>query len=369
MRKVLALLLIAAMTLLAVCAAGAEEAPVIAVDTVTAKAGEEAEVSVSIRNSPGITAVRVQISFGEGLMLTGVSEGTMGKGIFMGPQTLGSPFYVVWTYGTGNVSGDGVLARLTFRVKEDAAPGWQPITVSYDPDDVYGVDLSTYTEANVTFGIVNGGVQVESGNTSCTHRYAPYVSNGDALCTEDGTKSAVCELCGNRDTVTDPGSAPGHDFSRKREETDCQVPDTGTDCRSQKAYYYSCSRCGALGTETFPGASSGAHTVGEQWFWENGIHFRRCTAEGCDYREAASACSGDTGSCSVCGHVLTAAATGETEPSVTEGTVSAESEGTAPTEPDGEKEGKGLLIAAAAALTAALAVCVILVITEIRKKR
>ena len=44
----------------------------------------------------------------------------------------------------------------------------------------------------------------------CVHEYGEYVSNGDATCTEDGTKTATCALCGYKKTVVDEGTALGH---------------------------------------------------------------------------------------------------------------------------------------------------------------
>lgn len=49
------------------------------------------------------------------------------------------------------------------------------------------------------------------------HRFTDYIFNNDAACTKDGTKTAVCDYgCGVTDTVTDTGSATGHDFSGER---------------------------------------------------------------------------------------------------------------------------------------------------------
>ncbi len=45
------------------------------------------------------------------------------------------------------------------------------------------------------------------------HRFSSYVSCGDATCTSDGTKTAKCERCDETDTVTDTGSALGHDLT------------------------------------------------------------------------------------------------------------------------------------------------------------
>ena len=44
----------------------------------------------------------------------------------------------------------------------------------------------------------------------CVHEFGEYVSNNDATCTEDGTKSATCALCGYKKTVVDEGTALGH---------------------------------------------------------------------------------------------------------------------------------------------------------------
>ena len=46
---------------------------------------------------------------------------------------------------------------------------------------------------------------------SLGHQYGNFVSNGDATCTADGTKSALCNRCGTKVTVTDSGSA-GHRY-------------------------------------------------------------------------------------------------------------------------------------------------------------
>ena len=45
---------------------------------------------------------------------------------------------------------------------------------------------------------------------SCTHDWGEYVSNQDATCKADGTKTAECDICGKKDTVTDTGSKLAH---------------------------------------------------------------------------------------------------------------------------------------------------------------
>ncbi len=42
------------------------------------------------------------------------------------------------------------------------------------------------------------------------HAFGEYVSDGNATCTEDGTKTRTCTRCGIKETVADEGSALGH---------------------------------------------------------------------------------------------------------------------------------------------------------------
>ncbi|MBQ7294801.1 MAG: InlB B-repeat-containing protein [Clostridia bacterium] len=46
--------------------------------------------------------------------------------------------------------------------------------------------------------------------TALGHSFTNYVSDGNATCTEDGTKTAKCDRCEVTDTVADEGSATGH---------------------------------------------------------------------------------------------------------------------------------------------------------------
>ena len=45
-----------------------------------------------------------------------------------------------------------------------------------------------------------------------THSFTNYISNGDATCLADGTKTAKCDRCDDTDTKTDEGTAKGHDY-------------------------------------------------------------------------------------------------------------------------------------------------------------
>ena len=48
------------------------------------------------------------------------------------------------------------------------------------------------------------------GEACAEHSFGEYVSDGNATCRSDGTKTAVCSVCGAKETVTDEGSRIGH---------------------------------------------------------------------------------------------------------------------------------------------------------------
>ncbi len=60
------------------------------------------------------------------------------------------------------------------------------------------------------------------------HIFTTYVSNGDATCTADGTKTAVCDRCEETDTVADEGSMLGHSFTNYVSNGDATCTADGT---------------------------------------------------------------------------------------------------------------------------------------------
>ena len=76
------------------------------------------------------------------------------------------------------------------------------------------------------------------------HSFGEYVSNNDATCTADGTKTAHCEYCDATDTVADPGSKLEHAWGEWHETKAPTTEECGEESRE-------CSRCDAV--ETRPG--------------------------------------------------------------------------------------------------------------------
>ncbi len=62
-----------------------------------------------------------------------------------------------------------------------------------------------------------------------THKFTKYVSNNDATCQADGTKTAKCDYgCGMTDTVADEGSKLDHKFTKYVPNNDATCKNAGT---------------------------------------------------------------------------------------------------------------------------------------------
>ena len=91
------------------------------------------------------------------------------------------------------------------------------------------------------------------------HIFGDYVTDNNATCTGDGTKTAMCENCGMEDTIVDEGSKTGHEYD---EGVVTQEPTTTT----EGIMSYSCSKCGDIKEEkisqiVLPGDASGDSKV------------------------------------------------------------------------------------------------------------
>ncbi|MGN1118513.1 MAG: hypothetical protein ACI4RU_07855, partial [Acutalibacteraceae bacterium] len=111
------------------------------------------------------------------------------------------------------------------------------------------------------------------------HSFTNYVSNNDATCTEDGTKTAKCDRCDVTDTIPDTGSATGHAWG------EWTVVDAAT--------------CTANGSEKRVCSNDASH-----------VETREITATGHNYVATVTdpTCTEDgytTHTCSVCGDTYT----------------------------------------------------------------
>ena len=125
-------------------------------------------------------------------------------------------------------------------------------------DNSYVVSKHVY-ESNVTnptceaggyttHTCVCGDTYVDSYTDALDHSFTIYVSDKNATCTEDGTKTAKCDRCEETKTITDEGSALDHSFTNYVSNEDATCTEDGT--KTAK-----CDRCEETKTITDEGSA------------------------------------------------------------------------------------------------------------------
>lgn len=169
------------------------------------------------------------------------------------------------------------------------------------PAQVFGLldHAKTTIDANCFYRVAlvdttkDEGCHANSEFVDCVtgeHSFTNYVSNNDATCVADGTKTAVCDNgCGATDLVADTGSALGHSFTN-------YTPVTAATCTTDGSESATCANgCGATDTRTIPAA----HAWGE-WTKTSTQHQRVCANDATHVESGNHTFSGNT--CTVCGY-------------------------------------------------------------------
>ena len=301
------------------------------------KRGDTVNVNMTLDSNPGLITMKFTIAWGEGLELTGVSNGIVLAGWTTPSPTISSPYTLRWadSLSTTDNTATGKIATLTFKIKDDAAIGDHTVTLTFGESRDSGGGKNTFGNATAKItvnctthdygtsfikvnddkhkqvcadcGHVNetahtwdaGNVTKpadckEAGNThytctakdcgaakdvpipkSQTHSYGAWQEVTPAKCTTPGEVKRVCSVCSNPETR--PIEKLGHDFANP---TVTQKP-TCTEPGEKEGI---CSRCGVPDVESIPATG---HSYGN-WAMEEAA---TCTEAGKDVRE-----------CSVCKH-------------------------------------------------------------------
>ena len=162
MKKLLAICL----SVLLICAAmpfafaTASEEPTIVVSDVEGKAGDTVSVTVSLKNNPGVVSALIKVGYdASALELLDAAEGDFNiSGYKFGPLTK-NPFTINFCDATAEENyTEELFATLTFKIKDDAAAGEYPVTLTYScEDDFYGAGIDM---PMVEFGADEGSVTV-----------------------------------------------------------------------------------------------------------------------------------------------------------------------------------------------------------------
>lgn len=126
-----------------------------------AKTGELIPITIHLQDNPGITSMTLDVEYDDSaLTLKSVENAELITGAtFHTSNSLNSnPYRLIWNVGTGNNAANGKIVTIYFQVKETAALGEYPITISANQGDVFNTTLE-----NVSFTCVNGSVKVYDG--------------------------------------------------------------------------------------------------------------------------------------------------------------------------------------------------------------
>lgn len=135
--------------------------PTIVVSSANVAAGRTVDVTIALKNNPGISSMKLIVAFDDTVLkLDSVTYNGGIGGMSQQPQTQNNPTILNWYNGGANSNGDFVYATLTFTVSRTTAEGIPvtgnyDITVTYDADNVYNIDNN-----NVSFDIINGQITV-----------------------------------------------------------------------------------------------------------------------------------------------------------------------------------------------------------------
>lgn len=190
MKKIVSVLLSVALVVtlafgVSIIASAESEDPTIVVSSGSTSRGGTKEITISVKNNPGIASLRLSVAFSSDLSLVSFGNDTYdgkytdakgdpaaeatnvtdwvkynivdngGKGFVYQPQTSESPVTLNWVSPYENVTGDFTFATLKFKVADGAELGDKDITVTYDPGYIFN-----QSEEDVTFAIENGKVTV-----------------------------------------------------------------------------------------------------------------------------------------------------------------------------------------------------------------
>lgn len=135
--------------------------PTIGISSAEAQPGDSVDLTVSITGNPGITSIDFSVQYdAKQFELTAKKNGKLLGGT-MNSQTLDKvPYYCGWinSLQRENCKDDGVLITLTFKVKDGAINGKQPISFTQNSVTGYDADIKA-----VSFMPENGYIEVKNG--------------------------------------------------------------------------------------------------------------------------------------------------------------------------------------------------------------
>lgn len=231
---------------------------IIKAESASAASGSTAKMKISIADNPGVSSIKLKVTYDSALTLTNVEYNEDMGGQTMNPGSMNSPVTLIWLSPFSNYSGDGTFATLTFSTPAGLRENFfANVSISYNEDDIY--DLS---EHNISCEVIDGMVSVFAGvpgdingdgslNTKDLTRLFQYFASWDVEVNEpaldvngDGKVNnkdltRLFQYLANWDVELFYGSGPAHTHSLAAHSASAAT------CTKEgnKAYWY-CSGCG-----------------------------------------------------------------------------------------------------------------------------
>ena len=147
------------------------------------KPGESAQVTVSISGNPGISYLKIRLSYDSSVLTLKAAEDTgFLKGYTPAESLSLNPYPTAWSYIT-NTNDDGDILTLTFEISSEAPDGTYPISVEV-------VGASNQKEEPVTVNVSTSSVTVKH-----EHKWDAGTVTKEATCKEAGEKTFTCSVC------------------------------------------------------------------------------------------------------------------------------------------------------------------------------
>lgn len=128
----------------------------VTVESKKAAAGGTVDVTIQIENNPGIAMTQFKVGFDDALSLQSVDAGSIFSASELTPGATGSnPYTVMFVRTSGNLSEDGTLATLHFKVADTAVEdSVHTVTISGMASDI--------DEHPITIAFTNGSITIKS---------------------------------------------------------------------------------------------------------------------------------------------------------------------------------------------------------------
>ncbi|MBR4911019.1 MAG: hypothetical protein IKZ47_06845 [Clostridia bacterium] len=288
MKKILAVLLavamVATLAVSSVMTASAGNEPQIVVSEATATKGATTDITISLKNNPGVASIKVKVNFPSDLTLDKVtfnkalnttdSEGTPTSQTSK-PKVMTSPATLNWVSNSQNVEGDIVYATLQFTVSAEATEGDKEISLTADPEDLFAYVSGSYdeqdlVEGNVPFELVAGKITV----VACLHEHTTQVAAVASTCKTAGHGAYTkCDDCG----AIIEGSDAALDLDPTNHEGGTEVQNAKAASCSEEGYTGDtvCKGCGATIKAGEP-IKTTDHTPSD-WKSDSASHWKECT--------------------------------------------------------------------------------------------